>query len=265
MNNRARFSQNFLRDADYVKGLVRQSDITATDSVLEIGPGNGVITEALAEQAKEIIAVEIDSSLRGPLLDAIRHLPTVTVKFTDFLTYPLPQTPYKVFANIPFSITAEILQRFWTARQTPDSAYFIVQKEVGDKFLGQPISTESSITFQPWFDIQVLAQIPRHQFIPEPTVDAVLLAMHPAQYPRLDVAHKTDFAQFVSYGFRAWKDNLKVAYKNVFSYKQWKRLAGTNRFPLKARPSELNVAQWVQLYKFYDTQLPPEKKREIFE
>lgn len=265
MNNRAQFSQNFLRDAEYVRGLVQQSDITTADNVLEIGPGNGVITTALAKQAQTVTAVEIDSSLRGPLLDAVQQLPTVTVRFADFLTYPLPKTPYKVFANIPFSITAEILQRFWAAHNTPDSAYFIVQKEVGDKFTGVPISTESSVTFQPWFDFTLLTQIPRDAFIPEPAVDAVLLAMHPAKYPRLDTAHKPEFAQFVSFGFRAWKDNLKVAYKNVFSYKQWKRLAGTNRFLLKARPSELNVAQWVQLYKFYATQLPPEKKREIYE
>ena len=101
------YSQNFIKDPNLVERLLSNSSIGKNDVVLEIGAGGGVITRKLRERAKEVIAFEIDNDL--PLKDVVRG---------DFLDHPLPNYPYKVFSNIPFNITADIVKKTFVFRQS---------------------------------------------------------------------------------------------------------------------------------------------------
>src|SRR5689334_9002091 len=113
-------SQNFLHNRKLTEKLVRLSSIGQNDTVLEIGPGKGIITEQLIHIARNIIAVELDTELYLYLRRRFaRSLYKLNLVNKDFLRYRLPQSSYKVFANIPFSIEGKIIRKLLDAYNPP--------------------------------------------------------------------------------------------------------------------------------------------------
>jgi len=105
-DNRKLFhSQNFLKDPAFVENLINKADIDHNDSVVEIGPGKGIITKILAEKAGRVIAVEVEEKLYTKLKDKFKDRKNVKIIKADFLKWQLPSSPYKVFSNIPFNLT----------------------------------------------------------------------------------------------------------------------------------------------------------------
>jgi 23S rRNA (adenine-N6)-dimethyltransferase len=260
-DNRAQFGQNFLVHGKTVRKLVRIANYTKNDHIIEIGPGDGIITRELAQAAGRVTAIEIDRDLIPGLNNSLGRTDNIEIVAGDFLSYQLPNTPFSIFSNIPFNLSAPIMQKLLWDRNCPDDVYFIMQKEVVEKFVGEPISTESSAHFQPWFWFEKSAHLDRFEFRPVPSVNAGLIHMHKRERPMLDPKHKKLYTQFVSFGFRAWKKNLKIGYKNIFTYEQWKRLAKNNRFAIETLPSQLNVKQWVAAFEYFLVGVPEEKKR----
>lgn len=98
-------SQNFLKNPEFVKGLIDKTDIGASDLVVEVGPGKGIITKLLANKAGRVVGVEIDDKLFADLRKQFQKYPNVEIIKADFLKWELPPEPYKVFSNIPFNMT----------------------------------------------------------------------------------------------------------------------------------------------------------------
>ena len=261
--SRKELAQNFLIHPKTVNQLVAHANFTNQDHVLEIGPGNGIITKELAKVAGQITAVELDSQLLPKLRKTFTPYTNIKLVQGDILKIHLPAPPYQIFANIPFNITAPILQRLYWAAKPPQQAWFIMQQEAAEKFAGIPASTESSILFQPWFYFQMPELISRYEFRPVPSIDAALLHMTARPRPRLDPQHKTLYHKFVAFGFRSWKKSLKLGYKQIFTYPQWKRLAKSNKFPIDAIPSDLTFTQWLALFNYFVEGVSEEKKRPI--
>ena len=259
--NRAKFGQNFLVEPKTVRKLVHHAGYSKTDHVLEIGPGDGAITQELAQVAGRVTSIEIDRKLIPNLAHKLKQFENVEIVAADFLTHPLPKTKFSIFANIPFNQTAPIMQKLLWDAHCPSDVYLIMQKEAVEKFVGEPQSTESSVHFGPWFEFKNLVRINKFEFRPVPSVDAGLIHMRQREKPLLPPKTKKEYLQFVSVGFRSWKKNLKIGYKNIFSYAQWKRLAKDNRFSVEALPSQLSLEQWIALYKFFQIGVPAEKKR----
>lgn len=261
--SRAQYGQNFLVHGKTVRKLVRIADYNKDDHVIEIGPGDGIITKELAQAAGRVTAIEVDQQLIPNLQRTFKDFGNIELVQSDFLKYSIPQTTTGIFANIPFNLSAPIMQKLLWAKNCPDDVYFIMQKEVVEKFVGEPLSTESSAHFQPWFWFEQSAHLDRFEFRPVPSINAGLLHMHKRERPMLDPKHKKQYIQFVSYGFRVWKKNLKIGYKNIFTYPQWKRLAKNNRFAVESVPSQLNVKQWVAVFEYFLVGVPDEKKNLI--
>ena len=258
-------AQNFLTSPKLVHHLVRKSSIGPSDTVYEIGPGNGIITTALARVAGRVIAIEKDPGLVRRLRERFRLLDNVEIVEKDFLDYSFPNRPgngaswltvarqtqtskYKLFANIPYNITAQILRKILDERSNLDEGYLILQKEAAKKFAGVPRETLFSILAKPFFEFQILFQLRRTDFRPVPNVDSVLLSIKRRKHQLLEARDAALFRSFVKYGFGRWKPSLKLAYKQVFTYKQWKRLARDLQFSLNATPTELSFEQWLELY-----------------
>lgn len=261
--DRAKFGQNFLVNRKTVHKLVKHAGYSKKDHIIEIGPGDGAITRELARVAGRITAIEIDRKLIPNLNQSLADFDNIKIENGDFLRYKLPKSPFSIFANIPFNLTAPIMQKLLWDGRCPQDVYFIMQKEAVDKFVGRPASTESSVHFQPWFEFKNVAHINKFEFRPVPSIDAALIHMHKRNRPLLDAKHKKAYTQFVSHGFRSWKKNLKIGYKNVFSYAQWKRLAKDNKFSVEAMPSQLSLAQWIALFNYFQVGVPEDKKRSI--
>lgn len=244
-------AQNFLRNPQLVRRLVGLSKIGPSDTVYEIGPGNGIITAALARVAGRVVAVEKDAELVRRLRERFRLLENVEIVEKDFLAYILQTPEYKIFANMPYNITAQVLRKIMSERSGLAEGYLILQKEAAQKISGFPRETLVSIMAKLFFEFKVLTRLKRTDFRPVPQVDSVLLSIKRRPCPLIERYDVSSFRDFVRYGFGRWKPNLRLAYKHVFTYKQWKRLAHELDFPLNATPTELSLAQWLEVYSVW--------------
>lgn len=260
VRKRILFAQNFLKSRSLVERIITRSSISQSDIVYEIGPGDGVITSELAKKAKKVIAIEIDIDLINKLKDMFTKNPNVEIINADFMEYQINTPKYKVFSNIPFNITADIARKLLYSSNPPIDTYLILQKEAAMKFSGQPVETEFSVLIKPWFSFEIIWEFERSDFIPVPAVDVVLLHIK-KRTPSLVAADDANiYRKFVKFGFEAWKKDLKIAYKNIFTYEQWKRLARENGFPINVTPSQLYFDQWLRIFQFFLRGIPNEKK-----
>lgn len=249
-------AQNFLRSPKLVRCLVGMSTIGPSDTVCEIGPGNGIITAALARVARQVIAIEKDPELVRRLRERFRSVDNVKIVEQDFLAYSFRNRParqtrtseYKIFANIPYNITAQIVRKLLYERSNLSEGFLILQKEAAKKISGSKRETLFSILAKPFFEFQILYRLRRTDFWPMPNVDSVLLSIKRRTRPLIKAQDIASYRDFVQYAFGRWKPNLRLAFKHVFTYKQWKRLARDLDFPLDATPTELSFAQWLDLY-----------------
>jgi 23S rRNA (adenine-N6)-dimethyltransferase len=256
-------AQNFLRSPNLVRRLVGMSTIGPSDVVYEIGPGNGIITATLASVARQVIAIEKDPELVRRLRGRFRSRDNVEIVEGDFLAYSFrtrmvndapfaavgrQNSQYKIFANIPYNITARILRKIVDERSNLGDVYLILQKEAARKYSGSPRESLFSILAKPFFEFQILSRLRRTDFWPVPNVDSVLLSIRRRTRPLIETQDVAPYRDFVQYGFGRWKPNLKLAFNNVFTYKQWKRLARDLDIPLNATPTELSFEQWLGLY-----------------
>lgn len=260
---RIRYAQNFITNKKLVSSLVQESNITASDLVIEVGPGEGIITEELSRIAGKVIAVEIDEEFYEMLLHKFANKQNIQVIREDFLEFRLPSQSYKVFANIPFNLTADIIRKLLESRLPPDDAYLVVQEEAAAKFCGYPSASQFSILLQPWFEFSVQRKLNPQDFFPRPAVTPVFFEIHRRSQPLVAQKDRGLYEAFVKYGFQAWKKDLKNAYRGIFSYEKWKGLSRELQFSIKATPSQLNFPQWLGLFNVFLT-LPPDRQSGIY-
>lgn len=242
-------AQNFLRNPGLVRRLVSASGIGPADIVYEIGPGRGIITAELARTAKKVIAVEKDARLVRHLRERFQNVENVEIIGKDFLRFPIADREYKIFASIPYNVTAGIVRKILYEPPAPSEAYLILQKEAARKFSGSPNETLFSVLAKPFFEFRIIGELKRTDFEPVPNVDSVLLRIKQHARPLIQREERRVYREFVSYGFGRWKNYLRLAFKDIFTYRQWKRLARDLNFPLNVTPTGLNFEQWLGLYQ----------------
>ena len=260
------YSQNNLHDKSLVGYLIHQSSITAADLVIEIGSGKGILTESLAEHAKHVHAIEKDLPLSQSLRDTFSRTLNVTVHSEDFLTYRLPvKQPYKIFANIPFTITADLIRKILTNDNPPVDTYLILQREAAEKFVGQPLHSETltSLLYKPWFRFTLLRTFKPTDFIPVPKVTAVLLRIEKRRSPLIRADQSSLYKDFLTYGFTRNKVNLKKAFEQVFGHVQFLRLAQDLRFSSMAKPTDITFEQWLGMFDYFTIGVSEERKRKV--
>lgn len=191
-------SQNFLTSSKTIARLLTLTDITSDDTVLEIGAGKGHITRALAQQCRQVLAYEIDPMLCDRLR---RSLPeNVRLHQQDFLHAPLPAKPYKVFANIPFNRTTNILRRLTQEHHGLECAWLIMEKGAAMRFSGAGKETVSSLALKPWWDVRIVHRLRREDFHPAPSVDCVLLELRRRTAPDLSMKEFAQWQRFIRHG-----------------------------------------------------------------
>lgn len=240
------FSQNFLYSRKLVSKLVRNSSIGKNDLVLEIGPGKGIITEQLLQIVQHVIAVEIDSDWYKYLRAKFGTDKNLTLYHGDFLTFNLPKSPYKVFANIPFSIEGKIIRKLIDAKNPPEDCYFVMMKELAYRLSAPFKENMFSISHKPWFEFSIYHHFRRTDFIPVTSVDTVMLRFTKRSKPLIPWENREDYQNFVQLGFNHGLPLMKNL-KTKFSHK--KLSDAFNKIGLKkdTKPSYLNLQQWISL------------------
>lgn len=259
-NKRILLAQNFLRSSRLVRSLLDMSSIESADIVYEIGPGRGIITSELAHVARKVIAVEKDPELVQQLCKRFQNVDNIEIIRNDFLRHHISERKYKVFASIPYNITAGVVRKILYTSPVPSEAYLIMQREAAEKFSGCPSETQFSILAKPLFDMKIIRALRRTDFEPMPNVDSVLLHIKKRPSSLLKQEDTFFYQRFVCYGFRTWKNSLKLIFKPIFTYQQWKRLAKDLNFPLNAIPSTLSFEQWLGLFECFKQRVPVNKQ-----
>jgi 23S rRNA (adenine-N6)-dimethyltransferase len=242
-------SQNFLVDRRAIEALVDGSGAGEGDLVLDIGAGNGLISEALARRRARVLAIERDPALVRRLRTRFGDGPAVTVVDADVLAAPLPGEPFRVVANIPFGITTKILRRLLDEGGSLTRADVIVQAEVARKRGTEGRGTLLNACWEPWFEFGTGARIPAAAFRPRPRVGAAVLIIvrrHPAL---LDPAVRRDYTGFVTAAFEGARPTVASALARVLPRSRFAPLAAELGIPAGALPSQLGAQQWIGLFQ----------------
>lgn len=184
-----RFGQNFLKDKNLLKKIVDKAEIK-DQMVIEIGPGQGALTGFLAQSAKQVIAYEIDYSLK-PILEVIEKAhDNLKIYYQDFLETDLSQLDhdYHVVANVPYYITTPILFKLLESNHIL-SATMMIQKEVCERILATPKDKQYnalSIIVKSMADVKKVMDVKRQLFFPVPKVDSAVIRLAMYKTPKLD-------------------------------------------------------------------------------
>jgi 16S rRNA (adenine1518-N6/adenine1519-N6)-dimethyltransferase len=181
-----KFGQNFLIDTHVLDKIILAAGITKDDFVLEIGPGIGTLTQYLCENAREVVAVEIDKMLLPILEDTLSEYDNVTVINSDILKLDLNELvkernnnqPIKVVANLPYYITTPIIMDLFERRLPLDNITVMVQKEVADRMQSAPGSKDYgalSLAVQYYAKPYIAANVPPNCFMPRPNVGSAVI------------------------------------------------------------------------------------------
>lgn len=187
-NFQKKYGQNFLIDTHVLDKIIGAAQIGPDDFVLEIGPGIGTMTQYLAEAAREVVAVEIDTKLIPILQDTLKEYDNVTVLNEDILKVDIRKIaeeknggkPIKVVANLPYYITTPIIMGLFESEVPLDSITVMVQKEVADRMQVGPGTKDYgalSLAVQYYAEPYIVANVPPNCFIPRPTVGSAVILL----------------------------------------------------------------------------------------
>ncbi|QVW33821.1 16S rRNA (adenine(1518)-N(6)/adenine(1519)-N(6))-dimethyltransferase RsmA [Geobacter sulfurreducens] len=215
---RKALGQNFLTDRSVLSRIAALVSAGAGERILEIGPGKGALTSYLAEQAGQLVAVELDNRLVPLLRGSFSGNPSVTIIEGDILDLDLRETlgrygtpPWKVAANLPYNISTPVLFRLLDARDLFSRLVLMLQKEVGNRLAAGPGSKEYgvlSVLFQLHFDVTREILVRPGSFHPVPKVDSVVLLFVPLAQPRVDVGDEDYFRRVVKASFAMRRKTL---------------------------------------------------------
>ena len=183
-----KFGQNFLIDTHVLEKIISSAGVTKEDCVLEIGPGIGTMTQYLAENARQVVAVEIDKNLIPILGETLAGYDNVTVINEDILKVDIKEIaekynggrPIKVVANLPYYITTPIIMGLFESGVPIDNITVMVQKEVADRMQEGPGSKDYgalSLAVQYYAEPEIVANVPPNCFIPRPNVGSAVIRL----------------------------------------------------------------------------------------
>ena len=249
---RPEFSQHFLRKGALAARLVETSSVSLQDLVIEIGPGAGALTRHLADRCRELIAVELDPDLCRELRACFAGIEGLRIVHGDFLCHRLPRTPYKVFGNLPYASTTEIVRRLDAAPTPPIDAYLVVQREAALRFAGAPYARETrlSLLLKPWWQVEILHWMRRTDFEPPPAVDSVQLWLARRVRPLITSGEARSYRDFVSAAFRGRGWTVRDRLRHALTPPQLARLGRELRFNPGAASQTLRFDQWLAVFRF---------------
>lgn len=224
-----RFGQNFLIDANVLEKIVRSAGITKEDTVLEIGPGIGTLTQYLCENAGKVICVEIDSSMIPVLEYTLSDYDNVSVINEDVLKVDINELlkengieSIKVVANLPYYITTPIIMGLLEKDVPIESITVMIQKEVAERMQVGPGSKDYgalSLAVAFYSDAEVKMTVSPNCFIPRPNVDSSVIRLDKLKEPRVKVNNKEEMFRIIKGAFEQRRKTLVNALSHSSAYK----------------------------------------------
>jgi len=260
---RKQFAQHWLRSEKALNKIIATACLQPQDSLLEIGPGTGILTRQLLPQVQSLVAVEIDRDLCDLLAKKLGSIENFLLLQGDFLSldlatnlapFPNFQQPKKVVANIPYNITGPILEKLLGTISQPnlnpfDLIVLLVQKEVAERLSAKPGSRNFgalTVRVQYLAECEFICDVPAKAFSPPPNVDSAVVRLR----PRLLETQANDakyLETIVKVGFSSKRKMLKNNLKSIVESDRLCLLLEQLKVNPQSRAEDLSVQQWVAL------------------
>ena len=245
-----KYTQNFYNNTSKISKLLSSIGIKENDIVLDVGAGKGILTNELSKYSKNVIAYELDSEYFEILKHSFHDRKNILLVNEDFTQVHLPKTPFKVFANIPFSLTADIVNKITNDESQLSEAYLFVQKESAERFLGTPRNTQIATILSYKFEIDALDTFERRDFKPIPNVDVVLLKI--VRRKNIENDYQL-FKDFVTYVFNQTEKDVSVSLKKLFTFNQLKYIKEELKQRNYTVPSDIPKEYFLKIFQYFKT------------
>ena len=250
-----KLGQNFLIDEQVVRQIVAAAELSEADTVLEVGPGIGTLTQGLAESKANVVAVELDTRLLPVLATTLEGYDNVRVVHGDILKVNIMEEVgvpnFKVCANLPYYITTPIIFALLEKRLPMERLVAMVQKEVAERMAAQPGGKDYgalSVAIQYYTEPEIAFIVPPTSFIPAPAVDSAVIVCKRREKPPVEVCDEALFFRVVKAAFSLRRKMLSNSLKNMGikseQVAKWLELAGVDG---KRRAETLSLEDFAKL------------------
>ncbi len=261
-----RLGQHFLANDHVVECILSAAEVNCGDIVVEVGPGLGVLTRALAKRVAKVIAVELDSKLVRMLRSGLSSFSNIKIIHADILKIVPRQLleddlitseltgSYKVVANLPYYITSPVLRHFLEASLKPSMMVVMVQKEVGEAIAATSGKMSLlSVRTQFYSNPTIVTYVPAKSFYPPPKVDSLVLRLDVYPKPPIEVSDIDGFFDIVLQGFSSRRKQLRnsLAQALGMSPNQVALLLEKSGIEAKRRAETLSLEEWNRLWKTF--------------
>jgi 23S rRNA (adenine-N6)-dimethyltransferase len=257
---RLRLAQNLFVSPAPPRTLVASADLTPGDLVYDLGAGAGAVTAALLAAGVRVVAVERDPNLARKLRARFAGQP-VSVIEADLREVRFT-APFKVVANPPFNLSADLLRRLLTPESGPDAAALVLQREAAQKYAGGRL-TAVSLASRPWFELGVTRPFSRFDFVPVPSVEVALLRIARKPAPDIAATDADAWRAFVRYALARPRPDAWRSFRGLVSNLQWRRLAQELDIAPGALRADLTYAHWLEVFRFVKRCAPGGKLRRL--
>ena len=257
-----KFGQNFLIDTHVLDKIISAAGMTKEDTVLEVGPGIGTMTQRLSQAAGQVIAVEIDTNLIPILKDTLQDCENVTVINEDILKIDIKKMaeekgggrPVKVVANLPYYITTPIIMGLFESGAPIDNITVMVQKEVADRMQVGPGTKDYgalSLAVQYYAKPEIVANVPPNCFMPRPKVGSAVIKLTRYEKPPVEVHDERLMFRLIRASFNQRRKTLVNGIKNSGDFSLGKeeieKIFEKCGLPLNIRGEALTLEQFAML------------------
>jgi 16S rRNA (adenine1518-N6/adenine1519-N6)-dimethyltransferase len=260
--------QHFLIDEEVLQTILAAAGLSSTDTVIEVGPGLGVLTQELARQAGWVIAIELDNQLAVILKKTLAPFDNVVIINEDILgtdpkallqerkpSFPPMLRPYKVVANLPYYITSPVLRHFLEASVKPEMMLVMVQKEVARTIVAEPGQRSVlSISVQFYGKPSIVSYVPARSFYPAPEVDSAILRIDVYPQPAVAVTDEKGFFELVRAGFTAPRKQMVNSLAQGLGISKGEVLSLLERANIlsQRRAETLTLEEWARLWRVFE-------------
>jgi len=248
--------QNFLLSDGVFEKILAAADLHSSDTVIEVGPGTGFLTERLIERVKKVIAVEYDAGMVRLLRERFADTKNLEIIHSDILKFWIQKSGvrskrYKVVANIPYYITSPLIRLFLQSDCPPSLMVVLVQKEVAEKIVGRDDRSVLMLETQLFGKPTIVDTVPAGAFYPAPTVDSAILKIEPHAKPLASSAILDTALRLIKFGYNQRRKKLTNALETGLRLDMTviRGLMTKAKIDLGCRAEELEIGDWLMLAK----------------
>lgn len=245
------YGQNFLLNEEVIEKMIEAGEINKKNTVVEVGPGFGVLTLPISQKAGKVLAYEIEKKIQPYWEERLKEHKNLEIIWGNVLyNKDFNLKKYKVIANLPYQITSQVIRFFLEQENKPENMVIMVQKEVGERICAKPGDLSVlGLSVQFYGEPEIVAIVSKNNFYPEPKVDSAVIKI--TLKKDLPEINEKEFFNFIKAGFI---NKRKLLIKNLKNYLGKKNKEKIDRafekigFLNNVRAQELSVEDWIKLF-----------------